>query len=383
MYNHRAIVGAATLLAVALAAGCREAVGPTAKPHGPGAPLLDVAAAGGIALDQHGGKLGETTTIWQDFRPTNPHHGDAIVVTFYWVGSTNIITRVYDHLSDAAWTPVGNTYTLVEYVTDGGVSMATYVATNVQNFPEGTFLNGDQNLVVHADLASPIQDGGLTMAAFTGVSGAVTAQALGASHSASGVGSSYPTIADPGAIAIDADALAYGVTMSNNGQSAETPAGFTTIGVLTSSYMWVEADYAVQASAGSVDPQWNWYFNAPGNWLASAVALRPAATHLGFTVQPSTTLPLMTIQPSVKVAALDVLGNPATSFNGSVTIAISKNGGLLMPGTLSGTKTVTAVNGVATFADLSIDQVGNGYTLQVTASGLTGAESKSFNVGAL
>jgi hypothetical protein len=41
------------------------------------------------------------------------------------------------------------------------------------------------------------------------------------------------------------------------------------------------------------------------------------------------------------------------------------------------------VNGVASFADLSIDQVGNGYTLKVTTPGLTGAESKPFNIGAL
>src|SRR3989449_10079877 len=202
----------AFLAGALLAVGCGEAIAPNAEPHGSSGPRLDVAAAGtgGIAFDQHGGKLGETTTIWQDFRPTNPHHGDAIVVTFYWVGSTNIITTVYDHLSDAAWTPVGNTYTLAEYVTDGGVSMATYVATNVQNFPEGTFPNGDQNLVVHADLASPIQDGGLTISAFRGVG---SVQALGAHQSASGSGSSYPTVADPGAVAVGAGDLVYGVTM--------------------------------------------------------------------------------------------------------------------------------------------------------------------------
>src|SRR6266566_4075360 len=329
-------------LAVALlAVGCGEAMGPSSERPGPRAPVLDVAATGAIALDQYNGKLGETTTIWQDFRPTNPHHGDAVVVTFYWVGSTNIITRVYDHLSDAAWTPVGNTYTLVEYMTDGVLSMATYVAIDVQNFPEGTFPNGDQNLVVHADLASPIQDGGITISAFTGV------------------------------------------TMSHNGRGAEVPAGFTSISQMSSAAMWTEADYAVQGSAGSIHPQWNWYFDSPGTWTATALVLRPAATQLAFTVQPSTTLPLMTIHPAVQVTALDAAGTPATSYNGAVTIAIGNNGGLLMPGTLSGTKTVTAVNGVATFSDLSIDQLGNGYTLKVAASGFTGAESKPFNIGAL
>ena len=94
-------------------------------------------------------------------------------------------------------------------------------------------------------------------------------------------------------------------------------------------------------------------------------------------------MPLMSIQPAVTVTATDGAGHSVTSFNGPVTIAIGTNGGLVMPGTLSGTKTVTAVNGVATFNDLSIDQLGNGYTLKVAASGLKGAESRSFNIGPL
>ena len=49
-------------------------------------------------------------------------------------------------------------------------------------------------------------------------------------------------------------------------------------------------------------------------------------------------------------------------------------------GTLSGTKTVAAVNGAATFSDLSIDQPGIGYTLVVTSSSLRGTASASFNV---
>jgi len=368
------------LLAVALlAAGCRESMGPRAAERGPETPSFSVAATGPITLDQTTGKLGETTTIWQDFRPTNPHLGDAIVVTFYWVGSTNIITRVYDHLSDAAQTPVGNTYTLVDFVTAAGVSMATYVATNVQNFPEGTFPNGDQNLVVHADLASPIQDGGITIAAFRGVS-AVTP--LAAHQTATGTGSSYPTVADAGELPADGGALVYAVTMSSSGRGAEVPSGFTSLGVQTSASMWIEPDYGIQVGTGTVHPQWNWSFDAPGSWLASALILRPAATQLAFTTQPSTTLPLMAIQPAVTVTALDAAGDPATSFNGPVTIAIGHNGGLVMPGTLSGTRTVTAVNGVATFPDLTIDQLGNGYTLTVTSSGLTGAESRPFNIGA-
>jgi hypothetical protein len=117
-------------------------------------------------------------------------------------------------------------------------------------------------------------------------------------------------------------------------------------------------------------------------WGNTAIAQTPApvATQLGFTVQPTNTLPLFAIRPPVKVTAVDAEGNSVPSFTGYVTIAIGKNGGLLGPGTLSGTKTVAAVNGSATFSDLSIDRPGTGYTLVVTSPGLTGAESAAFNV---
>ena len=106
------------------------------------------------------------------------------------------------------------------------------------------------------------------------------------------------------------------------------------------------------------------------------------ATQLAITVQPSDAAPYpaATIQPPVQVVARDAQGNTVTTFTGPVTIAIGRNGGRLAPGTLRGTQTVTAVNGVATFSDLSIDQPGSGYTLTVAAAGLTGTESAPFNI---
>src|SRR5205814_8097473 len=47
-------------------------------------------------------------------------------------------------------------------------------------------------------------------------------------------------------------------------------------------------------------------------------------------------------------------------------------------GTLSGTKTVAAVAGVASFSGLSIDKAGTGYTL--TATGAGSATSAAFNI---
>jgi len=105
-----------------------------------------------------------------------------------------------------------------------------------------------------------------------------------------------------------------------------------------------------------------------------------AATQLSFTVQPTNTAAFGTISPPVQVTASDAFGNVATTFTGQVAIAIGHNGGLLFPGTLSGSLSVAAVAGVATFADLSIDQPGSNYTLVVSAGTLAGAESAFFDI---
>jgi len=365
-----------------LVAACSESTGPQRVGLRP--PAFAAGEGTGIVLDQFTGVMGETgIEIGQGFNPTNPHRGDAIVATFFWRGSTNSITKVFDHLSDGdngAATVVGNTYTLVEYVTAGGYSMATYVATNVQNFPDP---NPDVATVLNVDavFSSPVSDAGCLLSAWSGVN-AVAAQAVGAHRSAWGSGSGT-LAAGPGSIATGPGALAYAVTLGDGLVGRDPPAGFTRFADGADTLIVTEGDYALQGATGSVDPQWTWYFaeSPPRTWLATVLALNPPL-HLAFTVQPSTTLPLLTIQPAVQVTVLDAAGNPITSFNGSVTIAIGHNGGLLLPGKLSGTTTVTAVNGVATFSDLSIDQLGNGYTLVVSAAGVTGAESRTFNIGA-
>jgi len=372
---------AGLLAATLLPAGCRDAVSP--ERHGPGAPQFD-AAAPGVVFDQGGGALGETgTALGSGFSPTNPHHGDAIVATFVWRGSTNIITSVTDRLADG--TPVGNTYTLVEYVQGAGISMATYVATDVGNFPDPSSDWSDV-LEVRARLSASVTDGGVLLSAYTGVN-AVSAQAVGAHRSAIGSGSS-PTTAGPGAIPVNAGALAYAVTLSNDGVAGlARPQGFTTVTMMADAAMGIEADYAAAAGAGSVDPRWTWFFDSPGSprtWLGTVLALNPAAapqpavaTRLAFTVQPSSTPPGTTIAPAVKVAALDDAGNTVSSFTGSITVRTNPG-----PGTLSGTTTVAAVAGVASFSDLSIDQAAYAHVLYATAPDLTGATSTAFDVAA-
>src|SRR5439155_825216 len=137
------------------------------------------------------------------------------------------------------------------------------------------------------------------------------------------------------------------------------------------------------------------------------------ASALVFTAQPGSTTAGVTINPPVQVTVRDASGHTATSFagdvtltitagtgtsgatlsgtttvaavagvatfTGSVTVAIEHNPG---GGTLSGTTTVSAVAGVATFNDLSIDRTGTGYNLRATASGLSADTSRGFIVAA-
>ena len=69
-----------------------------------------------------------------------------------------------------------------------------------------------------------------------------------------------------------------------------------------------------------------------------------------------------------------------TSATNSITVAIGNNPGA---GTLAGTLTVAAANGVATFPNLSINNTGVGYTLTASATGFTTVTSTAFSNVAL
>ena len=84
--------------------------------------------------------------------------------------------------------------------------------------------------------------------------------------------------------------------------------------------------------------------------------------------------------PRVEVTVQDASGNASSD---AVTVAIGVNpwsGPGTHPGKLSGTLTVTPVNGVASFTDLKIDKPAGGYTLRATA-GSVSSESTPFHVG--
>ena len=70
---------------------------------------------------------------------------------------------------------------------------------------------------------------------------------------------------------------------------------------------------------------------------------------------------------SFTVTAEDANGNVATGFEGNVTVALAANPG---SGSLGGTLSVAALNGLAVFSGLSLSAAANDYTLGVSSNGL-------------
>lgn len=118
-------------------------------------------------------------------------------------------------------------------------------------------------------------------------------------------------------------------------------------------------------------------FSSAGLTSATSAAFTMAplpATHLAVALQPTTSTSgtLLTVQPNV--ALLDGSGAIATAATTPVTASIASG-----TGSLSGTLTVTPVNGIATFTNLVI--AGSGaHALRFTAGSLTPAITSSFTV---
>ena len=128
----------------------------------------------------------------------------------------------------------------------------------------------------------------------------------------------------------------------------------------------------------------NEYYAATGtNWNTRIGAFKfpncvgNVPTKLVFTQQPNASYASAgTI--TVKVSVENALNAVMTSDTSAITLALQ---GGTAGATLSGTKTVNAVAGVATFT-LSLDKAGTGYSLHASDGNLTVADSSAFNITA-
>jgi hypothetical protein len=100
---------------------------------------------------------------------------------------------------------------------------------------------------------------------------------------------------------------------------------------------------------------------------------------LAFSQAPTSTYEHAPIAPPVAVMAYDSYDNIATTFAGEMTVAIGRDGSPHKDAKLSGTRTRTAVAGIARFTDLEIDKAGDDYTLKVSAGPFT-VTSAAFDI---
>jgi hypothetical protein len=108
-----------------------------------------------------------------------------------------------------------------------------------------------------------------------------------------------------------------------------------------------------------------------------AMAEVAASGKLFFTTSPTGAGAGGLLVPSPVVTVLDANGNTLAGSTASITINLGSNSNNAV---LSGTTSINAVNGIATFKGLRISPPGSGYTLIASSSGLTSTTSASFNI---
>lgn len=161
-----------------------------------------------------------------------------------------------------------------------------------------------------------------------------------------------------------------GVTVNwtaNNGGSVSSPTSATNssgIAQVSRTLGLIPGDYTTTATVTEI---------GGSSVTFTSHATVGTATQLVFTTGPTDRVVGQTFSPALKVEIRDAGGNLIPS-NASVTITSSQSG------TLSGTATVNASGGVATFSNLAINTVGTGYTLTAHSGILATGESDHFNV---
>ena len=124
--------------------------------------------------------------------------------------------------------------------------------------------------------------------------------------------------------------------------------------------------YTVAASDGSL----------PGATSNSFSISAAAASKVVYGVQPGNVTAGVADSPSIVVDVEDQFGNIVIIDSSNVTLVVASG-----PGSLSGTLTMAASGGVATFSNVKLNTAGS-YTLTASDGSLTSATSSSFAVSA-
>lgn len=172
---------------------------------------------------------------------------------------------------------------------------------------------------------------------------------------------------------ITSSAITVSLSFGNNpgsGTLSGTTSATPVNGVVTFSNLSVDrvgAGYTLVArAAGLTDVSSAQFDVTPGS-----------ANRLVFLNQPTGVVAGQTMVPPLQVVVQDAVGNTVTSSSDSITLSLNP-----ASGGLGGTIATRAVNGVATFSQLTVGVAGNGYTISAFAplAPLVSASTAAFDV---
>ncbi|HYE82792.1 MAG TPA: invasin domain 3-containing protein [Clostridia bacterium] len=186
-------------------------------------------------------------------------------------------------------------------------------------------------------------------------------------------------LSGPTGIAVDALGNVYVADGSNN-RIKELRIGadeWVVMGDTSDQYGY---DLIMQPTGVAVDSLGNLYVTGSDKyWDAIVLKKQAPATQLVWQTQPADGYTGQDLEPFPTLALKDACGNTVTADStDTVTLSLYSSNGAI----LEGTTTVTMVNGIAHFVDISISKAGSGYSLVPSCSlqGITVADSSSFNI---
>jgi subtilase family serine protease len=370
------------------------ASGDDAQPNFPST-SPNVLAVGGTTLTVDASGDWESESPWSDSGGgTSPYEGTTKPDVAY-DADPNTGFIVYDsteYQGQVGWQTVGGTsagtpqWAAIVALIDQGraldsetsLSGPTQTISDLYNLPSTDYntITGTGNVGLGSPIGekiiSALVGGGITSVGSSNPAAAQLAFAQQPSSSTAGDSISPSIIvdvedADGGIVGSDDSNVTLSV-FSGPGSLSGTLTVAASGGVATFSSATLDkaGTYALQATDGSLTSATSDSF--------SITAAAPA--QLAFVQQPSSATAGNDITPSITVDIKDQFGNLVSSSTSSITLSAESG-----PGSLSGTTTEAATNGIATFSSVSLTTAGT-YTLQASSSGLTSAISSSFNVTA-
>ena len=320
--------------------------------------------------------------------------GSGIVIVRYPASTaTTLGTPTGDAQSAAAGTAVANPLTVTVTdaennpvvghsvtfaVTAGGGSLGTTTATTdasgvaTSTWTLGTTAGATQTVTATASglTGSPVTFN----ATATGAAANLALTSGDTQTGAAGVQLANPitvTVTDANNNPVAGTTVTFAVT-AGGGSLGTTTATTDASGVATSTWTLGATAGATQTATATASG----LTGSPVTFNATATA--GAAANLVFTAEPVGGLDGQALSTQPVVAIQDAFGNVITTDSSTVvTLAISSGAG----GTLGGTLTAIASNGVATFTNVTLTGVGGTiYKIDATASGLTSATSGDVTV---